>query len=82
MVDVAEEVLVNQGWTTSRNEQASRCRHWCTSRMTKVDGQSSQRMRLLEYPKDAWASRVLVSLYNANRPTSLQEVVRFAPNTS
>ena len=36
----------------SRNGQASRCRHCCTSRMTEVDGQSLQRMHLSEYPND------------------------------
>ena len=62
MVVVAEEDLVNHVRTTPRNEQASRCRHCCASRMLVVDGQSSQRMHLSEHPNDAWASRVLVSL--------------------
>ena len=41
MVVVAEEVLVNHGRTTSRTGQASHCRHYCTSRMSEVDGQWS-----------------------------------------
>ena len=51
---------VNHGRTTSRNGRASRCRYCCSSRMTEVDGQSSQQMHLLECPNDAWMSRVLV----------------------
>ena len=51
---VAEEDLVNHGGTTSRNVQASRCWHCCTSQMIEVDGQSSQRM----YP---WASLTGIS---------------------
>ena len=60
MVVVAEEDLVNHVRTTSRNEQASRYRHCCASRMIEVDGQSSQRMHLSEYPNEAWTSRALV----------------------
>ena len=59
--DVADEGLVNRRRTTLGNVQASRCRHCCASHMTEVDGHSSQRMHLSEYPKDAWASRVLIS---------------------
>ena len=51
MVVVAEEDLINHGRATSKNGQASRCRHLCTSQMTEVDGQSSQRMHLLQYPQ-------------------------------
>ena len=61
MVVVVKEDLVNHGRTTSRNGQASRCHHWCASRMTEVDGQSSQQMHLSEYLNDARASRVLLN---------------------
>ena len=44
MIVAAEEDLVNHGRTTSRNGQANRCHHCCTSRMTKVDEQSSQKL--------------------------------------
>ena len=62
MVVIIEEDLVNHGRASSRNRQASRCRHCCASRMTQVTGQSLQWMHLSEYSSDVWASRVLVSL--------------------
>ena len=46
MVVIAQEDLINHRSTTSRNGQASRCRHCCASRMTEVNGQSSQQMHL------------------------------------
>ena len=63
MVVVTEKDLVHHGMTTSRNGQASRCRHCCASLivMTEVDGQSSQQMHLSQFLNDAWASRVLGS---------------------
>ena len=62
MVFVAEEDFANHGRATSTNGQASRCRHCCASRITDVDGQSSQQMYLLVYPqRTTWASRVSVS---------------------
>ena len=60
---VAEEDRANHRTTTSRNGQASQCSHCCTSRMTEVDGESSDRRHLSEYPNDAWASRISV-IYN------------------
>ena len=66
MVVVAGEDLVNHG-RTSRNGQANRCCHCCTSQMTEVDGQLVQQIHLSKYyPNDAWASRILVS-YPAGR---------------
>ena len=53
--------FVNHGRTTAGNREASRCGHCCASRMTEVDGQSPQRMRVLDYHNNAWASRILVS---------------------
>ena len=53
MVVVAEANLLNHRRRTSRNRQASRCCHCCTSQMTEVDGQSSQQMHLSECPNDA-----------------------------
>ena len=47
---VAEEDLGNHGRTAARDGQASRCLHCCVSRITEVDGQSSQRMHLSECP--------------------------------
>ena len=61
VVVVAEKYLINHARTTPRNGQPCRCRHCCASRMTVVDGQSSQRRHLSEYLNDACASRVLVS---------------------
>ena len=58
---IAEEDLVNHGRTTSRNGQASICHHCCASRITEVDGQSWQRMRLSQYLQRRMGSRVLVS---------------------
>ena len=68
MLVVAEEDLVNHEKSTSRNGQASRCRHCCTSPMTEADRQSSQQMHMSEYPNDAWASRVLVSYFVRIQP--------------
>ena len=48
IVDVEEEDLVNHRRTASMNGQASR--HCGASRMTEVDGQSSQQLHLLKYP--------------------------------
>ena len=67
-VVVVEENLINHGRATSKNGQASRCRHCCASWMTQVNGQSLQQMRLSENPNDAWASRALVSCaHSGNR---------------
>ena len=49
IVGVAEVNRVNHWNTTSRNGQASRCRHCCASRMTEADGRSSHRRHLSEY---------------------------------
>ena len=61
VIVVIEEDQVNHERTTPRIGQASRCRHCCSSRITEVDGRSSQQMHLSEYTNDAWASRVLIS---------------------
>ena len=60
MVIVAEEDLVNHGGTTSRNGQASHCRHCCASQTTEAYGRQLQQRRLSEYSNDAWALRELV----------------------
>ena len=51
MVVVAEEDRANHVGTTSRNRQASHCRHCCASQTIEVDGQPVQRRRLSEYPQ-------------------------------
>ena len=61
MVGIAGEGHLNHGRITSKNGRASRCRHCSTSRMTEVDGHSSQWMHLSEYTNYAWVSQVLVS---------------------
>ena len=49
VIVVAEEDLVKHESTTSGNGHTIRCRHCCTSRMTVVDGRSSQQMHLSKY---------------------------------
>ena len=52
--------------TASRNGCASHCHRCCASQTTEFSGRPLHRRRLSQYPKDAWASRELVSLASAN----------------
>ena len=64
MIVVADEDCINHGGTSSKHGHASRCCHCCASQTAQVDGRPLHGWRrLLEYPNDALASRVLLLYY-------------------
>ena len=77
MVVVADEDLVNQGRTISRNGHASRCRHCCASQITEIDGQSDYNLnrRFRDRPPCGWIlARNCFVTQNPLRSASIADV--------